>query len=1215
MKATTKTYKIWNAINEKTTVDTELVLTSIKEGVSNKYLRILLMWLAAKTLRKKGSATLVLSYFKYSFALAIAQPSILEAIIKFIFPENNFRNALLLLIQYYRDSNIDYVIIGLITFVLLYALVLNFFAIKVKANKELIYRQILMSIKPIVPFSDFEHFYQKHEVKQFVDDPIYQKVRSIIGDKTKGHTRLLALSGTGKTFLILSAFLESGDTDNVFYCDEVQHPDMLTAALNIKKEFKEATLILDNCPSDICETVIKRIGDSVRIVSAYYDPFDKTRFASSLSFDDCDMLNVVTHIIDENASKTLTYDQKGKLIHHSGKIPYMALLLVKAFNNSDDIFDSVDSSLLDHLLDIQGQHPNEQRIAMRTLALFQPLDFNNAQSDIAKYLINSNNFTPIEINLNRDLLFKNVVQNMYTRNLIDQDSIFINVRPQPLAIWLVGEWLKDRGNSIKDTIIELTQQENHIKKAILESWARRLEYMQGNEDAVNIYAELVSVNGGPFANEDVVCSDFGSRLILAMSTVNPVAVAECLFAVIFGQSIEWLHNNLIGDARRNVVRTLEKLCFCRDSFHLAALVFARLALAENEAWSNNSVGQFKQLFHIFLAGTESDLDARIAVIKDLYLRGKEYHSLLLSAIKGAFVIDHLTRMGGAERFGFKELEDYSPNGIEISKYWEDLYELLCSWIEVEPENLLDVAEIVQLNTGRFIRGGKPDLLFKFIQTLAPKLNYDWNEMHKSLVETNNYDHPSPVISDKISYWIEMLKPKDIVGRMKIAVHETYIKERTGSEIVKKEEEISIPFADEFIKKKAYLTKEMDTLINNDESYLSWAFTMHLAQNLPIDEIEQMGEYIKKVIFKCDKLFYSPFLVALYRQIPNKQRTKRFIIELYNAQYYTLALPLMAVTDNEERVNLAFALKQVKDGVISFDDVRKYFSAIRLQTSKEILYALNILHNNGADIQLEFDFISSYWYRNDMYEDEELLNSYKSILLRYPLVENNHYNYDYTRQVDGVLKKSDDSNFAKKINRKLIGVLSYHPTHNGLEDLYSILLTKYRKDIWQEFIEALTDIDNRSGFFIHLRYEIGSGLDFGEKALFKGHEEEMKVVCKKFPKYGPWICAAMCPVFDQANQETGEVESFHPFAIWLIENYGNDPKILDEFHANLGTFHWAGSTLPLYEKRKRCFENLLNNPKLSSNVKEWIRKCLTANNNDYDREVQNEAYRRLAYNNQ
>lgn len=1084
-----------------------------------------------------------------------------------------------------------------------------------KILEKIEHEQFLHSISPITEFLDFERLYSKHGVKEFVDSDDYRKIRSIINDPSKENVRLLGLSGTGKTFIIQSAFIEGGDTSKVYYCDNVRTGDIITGVANLSRQVNNATLILDNCPRDIYESVFHKVGNSVRLISAYYDPTERANGCNLLYLNECHLDEVVQTIIEQNLSREITQEQKNYLIHHSGNIPFMALLLVQAFNKLQSITDSFDRDLKEHLLDIQGDFPKEQRHAMRTLSLCQPLEYAGGHAEQFVFLRDSDYFTPIASNINREILFRGVINKLKERNLIESDSVYINMRPQPLSIWLVAEWIKEQGTGLIDSIRELANQPKQLYAPLLDSWARRLEFMQDNQDAINLYSELLKVNGGPFANEDVVCSDFGSRLILAMSTVNPVAVSECLFAVICSLPVEWLRDNLIGKARRNVVRTIEKLCFCKDSFHLATMVCARLALAENENWSNNSTGQFKQLFHVFLAGTESDLDARIAVIKDLYRRGKEYHSLLLSAIKGAFVIDHLTRMGGAERFGFKELEDYSPNGIEISKYWEDLYELLCSWIEVEPENLLDVAEIVQLNTGRFIRGGKPDLLFKFIQTLAPKLNYDWNEMHKSLVETNNYDHPSPVISDKISYWIEMLKPKDIVGRMKIAVHETYIKERTGSEIVKKEEEISIPFADEFIKKKAYLTKEMDTLINNDESYLSWAFTMHLAHNLPIDEIEQMGEYIKKVIFKCDKLFYSPFLVALYRQIPNKQRTKRFIIELYNAQYYTLALPLMAVTDNEERVNLAFALKQVKDGVISFDDVRKYFSAIRLQTSKEILYALNILHNNGADIQLEFDFISSYWYRNDMYEDEELLNSYKSILLRYPLVENNHYNYDYTRQVDGVLKKSDDSNFAKKINRKLIGVLSYHPTHNGLEDLYSILLTKYRKDIWQEFIEALTDIDNRSGFFIHLRYEIGSGLDFGEKALFKGHEEEMKVVCKKFPKYGPWICAAMCPVFDQANQETGEVESFHPFAIWLIENYGNDPRILDEFHANLGTFHWAGSTLPLYEKRKRCFENLLNNPKLSSNVKEWIRKCLTANNNDYDREVQNEAYRRLAYNNQ
>jgi len=1083
-----------------------------------------------------------------------------------------------------------------------------------KAIAKIAQEQFLHSISPITQFSEFERLYSKHGVKEFVDNDDYRKIRSIISDSSKGNVRLLGLSGTGKTFIIQSAFIEGGNTAKVFYCDNVRTGDIITGAANLSRQVDNATLILDNCPRDVYESVLQKVGDSIRLVSAYYDPTERANGCNLLYLDNGNLDIVVQTIVEQNLSREITQEQKNYLIHHSGNIPFMALLLVQAFNKLQGITDSFDRDLKEHLLDIQGEYPNEQRHVMRTISLCQPLEYAGGNAEQFRFLRDSENFTPIATNLNRNILFKKVINRLKERNLIESDSVYINMRPQPLAIWLVSEWIKEQGAGLMDSILELASQPKQLYAPLLDSWARRLEFMQDNQDAINLYSELLKVNGGPFANEDVVCSDFGSRLILAMSTVNPVAVAECYFAVLFRQSIEWLHDNLIGDARRNVVRTLEKICFCKDSFHLSTMVCARLALAENENWSNNSTGLFNQLFHVFLAGTESNLEDRIAVLKDLYEQGQEFHTLLLSAIKGAFTIEHLSRIGGAEKFGFKKLDDYCPNGIEITNYWNELYTLLCGWIDMEPHCLTDVAEIIQLNTRHFIRGGKPELLFKFIDTLAPKLNYEWNEMHKSLVETNNYDHPSHVVMDKISYWIEKLTPKDIVGRMKIAVHEIYIKERRGEDIMKKEEEISIPFAAEFLEKKAYLTKEMDTLINDDEGYLSWAFTMHLAHNLPIDEIEPMGEYIKKIVFKNIKTFYSSFIVALYRQIPNKQRTKHFIIDLYNAQYYALALPLLAVTDDEERQNLTFVLKQVKNGIISSDEVRKYFSAIRLHKSSEILTVLNILHDNGSDLQLEFDFIAEYWFMDDLYHNEDLLNKYKSILIRYPIVDNTHYNYEYTRQVDNVLKKTNDRGFAKEINRKLINALSCHITHNGLEDLYDVLLTKYRGDIWPEFIEALTDIDNRSKFFFQIRYKIGAGFDFGEKALFQGHEEEMKEVCKNYPKYGPWVCAAMCPVFDQASKETGEIESFHPFAIWLLENYGRDQNILDEFHANLCTFHWAGSTLPLYEDRRRCFENLLHNPKLPTSVKEWIKKCLVANKSDYDREAQNEAYTKMAYNN-
>lgn len=1213
MKTINKIHKIWGKVTDKTTVDVSLVLEELKVSIGIRPIRAFLLWYAAWSLKKKSANSLVLSYFKYTFALVLMQPSLWELVVRFLLPENHpLQNALLTIVQWYDDTHINYIVLGLITFVLLTALYFNYLSNKAKANSELIYRQIFASIKPIVHFDDFLGFYQKHEVRRFVNSPIYERIKNLIADHSTGHVRLLALSGTGKTFLIQSAFMEMGDTSKVFYCDEVRHQDMLSAALNLSNEFDDATLILDNCPSEVCENIIKRIGNKVRIVSAYYDPTDNAQGSSTLTFNDCNMDDIVTRIIDENVNDNITNEQKQKLIRHSGKIPFMALLLAKAYNSSQGISENIDRALLDHLLDIQGQNPHEQRIAMRTLSLLQPFEFNNAQSNIAKFLIGSDEFTPIEINIKRDLLFKNVVRSLSSRSLIDQDSVFINVRPQPLAIWLVGEWIKDRGIGIIDAMAELAEQDDLVKKPILESWSRRLEFMQGNEQAEALYSELLNLNGGPFANENVVCSDFGSRLILAMSTVNPVAVSNSLYDVLFIKPIKWLYDNLQGDARRNIVNSLEKLCFCGDSFHKSAMLLARLALAENEDWANNSKGQFKQLFHVYLAGTEANLDSRVGVIKSLYNQDKNYYPLLCDAIKGAFSIERLSRMGGAERFGFKELTDYVPTSSEIRKYWDSLFDILSGWVEDNPQCVYDIAEIVQLNTRRFVRGGYPKLLYNFLELIAPKLDYRWNNMHKALQETLNFDRPSQQVREQLSHWIERLTPLEITAQMKAAVHEMYINERGLSDIVSREEDIVIPYAKDFVCKKRFLSEEMDDLVLNGKDYISWAYSTHIALNLTHDDIVQMGDYIKKVIQNHDKTIFSSFIVSLYSKIPDKSCTKTFIMDLYEDKYFMLALSLFAVTDDPEKKNLVFALNQANDAVITDKELRQYFSAIRLSSAEEILQVLTIIKRNSKDASLAFDFISSYWYLDELYQNENLLEKYKSIILDYPILDNKNYNYEYTRLAERLLDKTKDEGFAIELNRKLINVLSYNSTHNGLEDLYGILLTKYREAIWSEFIEALTDVEHRVGFLIHLRYKIGSGFDFGDKSLFSGHEEEMKQVCNIYPKYGPWVCAALCPVFDQTDEETGLIESFHPFAIWLIKNYGEDKKILHEFQANLGTFHWTGSVVPLLEDRRRCFENLRLIPDLPTSVREWVDLCLIDNKKEYERESQNDAYMRMAY---
>ena len=125
-----------------------------------------------------------------------------------------------------------------------------------------------------------------------------------------------------------------------------------------------------------------------------------------------------------------------------------------------------------------------------------------------------------------------------------------------------------------------------------------------------------------------------------------------------------------------------------------------------------------------------------------------------------------------------------------------------------------------------------------------------------------------------------------------------------------------------------------------------------------------------------------------------------------------------------------------------------------------------------------------------------------------------------------------------------------------------LLIKWRKNL-----------DNRPNFFYNVRLTVGSGFEFSERALFSDHEEDMKEVCKKYSKYGPLVSASLCPIFKSSEGVDSDRE-FHPFVIWLLQNYGGNKSVLDELHGNIETFHWTGSMLPLI-KEKLSVENKIS----------------------------------------
>ena len=1084
---------------------------------------------------------------------------------------------------------------------------------EIERLKRIEENQFLHRISPLILLSQFSLTNNLHGVAHYEDSEELARFRELIANKDSGHVRLLGLSGTGKTLHIVKAFEDKGNMENVFYCEQVSHGNFKSALQLLSEKRPGCTVVMDNSPKGVFAEAINSYGNNIRFVSAYYDPVDVDYGSYSvLNMKDIHLENVVERIIDNNLTCSINGENRQKLIIHSGGIPFMALLLTQAYNKTSEIGVINNSVLIEHLLDLHEENTNNQRIAMRTIALLQPFDYAGGNSETAKYLIENNKFTPIVDNINRQVLFDKVVKHLKERNLLEEDASYINMRPQPLAIWLVGEWIKEQGASFIDTIKELATHPKSFYVPIIDSWARRLEFMQDNADAKNLYGELLKLNEGPFADEDVICSDLGSRLILAMSTVNPKAVVSCLYGILYSKPIDYLKSNLQGEARRNIVNALEKLCFCKDSFHYAALTLARLALAENEEWANNSKGQFLQLFHVALAGTECDLKERMAVLNELYEQSNTYKDLLLGAIKGAFDNFNLTRIGGAERFGFKSLVDFMPTYKQINEYWDSLFNLSVSWMDLEPDVVEHFAEIVCVNARMFVRGNRSDLLFSFIDEIAPRLNYNWGQMQKTLIEIKNFDALTPQDSRTLLSYIDRLKPRSIVTQMRNAVHDIYTREKVSEDILNKEEQTVLPFVDKFVAQQKYVSDEIIELVANDEEYTSWVFTKNVAARIPNDDIPQVLEKIYGYIKSQKTNFYSNWLVRFIDCLPDRHNAQELAINFCKNGFLRQGIALMAVTDDKNFSQLEMLWQEVENTKGDYAVLNYYYNVIRLTDAESLIKVVEIIKRHSALSNCIFDFLSQYWYFDDLYKNNKLFSLYKEALIDYDL-KDKHANYEYVRMLETVLKKTNDSDFAVKINRKLIEYISFGSSNLRTEEIYPILLTKYRGCVWNDFIEVLVDLDNRPNFYYNIRLTVGPGLGYSERSLFLNHEEDMKNVCKKYPKNGPLICASLCPVFKSFDEDSKRDEEFHPFVIWLLQNYGDNKDVLDNLYWNLETFYWTGSMLPLITEKKNCMLKIKSQSGFPKKVYEWINSCLKEYDIEYDKENRNEAYMRMAYN--
>lgn len=1092
------------------------------------------------------------------------------------------------------------------------------------------------TVKDITPFfvsvKDSLLRYEEFTKYPFVNaSKLDEIIKALRDEEEEMPIMLTALSGMGKTRLLYEAFKNQSDLDNCYF---VKYYDSNEGIYNevehiLRNKIEElGVLIIDDCPQNLFEEICKcrsHYDSQFRIIATNHDYFDINDDPKwkVLRLQSKDIKKEIDAFIDEQLQ---TNDSNKSDVEEIKRIaegfPQMAIDLIKAYRVGKNPEVQLVDGLMAKILKFDAGYEKEQEIAMEALSLCQPTPYAEGHHDAFKYLISSNVFTRLYGRTypeRRDIC--NRLVKKYKDTLIEEQGNWLLVRPFPLAVYLTKKWFEYcDAERFGELLEEIKKQPENIQTLLSDGFCKHIEQMHGNKTAFELVAKLVEKDeNAPFFHEEVLSSGLGSKFFLSLASVNPAAVASCINHLLYLKDIEWIVEHLAGKARMNIVWALEKMCFATESFRDAILALARLAVAENETfYSNNSVGQLQQLFHIYLPGTEVSLLERVWALGKFVKLGEKYREVTLKCIGSAFDNGSMTRTMGAEKFGTVSRKDYMPKTYrEIFDYWYAVRDLLIEIVESDKPHLPSVMKIVEDHTPIWLYDKNFKVYFPLLECISKKVDYHWESMYQILC--NEREEVVSSFTDD-----ELTKFKSLLSRLRPSYFITDlldVNRKLWKEHKLKNEDfwnyalnLFAPQASTFIKKEIYKDSSEVGLILENKEFGSRAFLENLRAVMNDTQLQDFLQCVATIILNKDKDFYSSFLQGICIEFYKRQACQDFLDSLYANDRCLLYTKLLAGCENDSLEQFEIITKHITDGSLPLSSLDVYLRFVQNLSSDAFDKLINRFVSFSTNVNILLDFVirKKYWYE-DVLKDS-LLPLLKSLTLKYEIDEQVNHD-DYIQFVISLLEWEHDTEYAKQVNLKFIDLYNKVHSHNFHDGLYSCLVKLYLDDIWDDLKRALMD-DDKFMFYFHVRDELGSGTGFGKGALFKlpDSEQRMRKFCMDFPNKAPKRVASMAPCFDYEEIDGNKIlKGFSSYFLWLMEKFGTDEEVLSSIHSNLGSFFWGGSMVPYYERNIFCFQKVLDNENMPECVKKWASKSIGGYEKALKLEKDQEDYMWLKYN--
>lgn len=1042
------------------------------------------------------------------------------------------------------------------------------------------------------------------------NDKNKQYINTIIGSvQKKSPLRIIGHSGIGKTRLVLEAFNnESNDKNIQALKDQLVYFELningnLAYLVNyiISHRSQTGILVIDSCDEDAHKALSGTVNSLSKFSLITIDTISNTLEENFLKIERSEQKEIVNDIINDLLSPSHNKNDIEYLNNVCEGYPWMAVNFCNAirkngFNNFSGLLPKV---FIKKLLFSDNSEDELHYSVIRACSVFSSFGLLDPN---LKSILSENEQNIIEDQstfIRQNILDQEVSQDKFyniCRQYIDKDIIEKRgtnyvVKPTILAMNLAADWLRNTPPTKTKKIIQ-----DLIGSQLGERFVERLTNLDELDEALTIVKELWGPNS-PFGSAEVLNTQWGSILFRYVVEVNPIETSKALKAAFGNYSKSELLN--IEKGRRNLVWALEKLCFRKESFSNAARILYAFAAAENETWGNNATNQFIQLFQVFLSGTEASLEDRLNIIRfGLTKQDEDYNRIAILALGRAILNDQYQRIMGAEKQGSKgQLSDYEPSTSEILAYWKTSIDILTNFACSDNSVSKLAKEKLAVGFRTLIRDGLIEEVSTSIIRITTTSSEYWIDGLNALKRVLKYEEK--LTEDtifKLKDLIKLFEAKSLKDKLFLTVSKPdwhdIESEQTGNLI-----DVSAIKAQELAESLVVNNLDWEEFIPVllfDEQRQAYSFGKKLGE-LTFNKYDLINKFIYALkSIQIDKININ--LIIGFLNGANDKELNDYVIENFisDKKYNFLAFSITSSTSpTYEDIAKLFDLVDGVHITAKNFNIFQYGRALdQLSPAEVIKLCKSISDFNKQGKWTALSMLFMY-----VYGDENRWNLCKDFIETLISSENFLINnrdvhimesYHWASFAKKLLSDINNYDFAKIITNQIIEMCSNRILENSfssyIEGVFNRLTDNFLFIIWPIIGAAI--IGDYITFF-HLKHYITGSPFFQKNILFNENHKYDYLLdwLKDAPPVGVERIANIMPIKNITNDKV----EWHPFALSIIDKYGNNNDVLKQISSNMGSFGIVGSTVPYFLEQKKLLMQLKDHPNF--NVQDWVENML------------------------